>query len=121
MIQRIQSVYLLLVFCLMVIQTVIPFSDTWTVSLIAGIISIFALITIFLYKKRKLQIMICNIILLLLVLVYVFYIFFDRQYLPLSEMKFTSLFPLISGIFIYLAVGRIKKDEKLVRSLDRLR
>ena len=121
MIQRIQSVYLFLVFCLMAITLFFTFSDSWTVSLGSGIVSVLALLTIFLYKKRKVQITISKIILLLLVLIYVLYIIFDRQYLAISEMKISCIFPLISGILIYLAIGKIKKDEKLVRSLDRLR
>ena len=33
----------------------------------------------------------------------------------------TALFPLIGAIIVYLAERRIKKDEDLVRSLDRIR
>jgi len=125
MIQRIQTVYLLFVFCLMVILLFIPFSFSWMIGLDAGIIAVLAAIVIFLYKKRNLQIKIGYVMLMLLVLMYALYFLFDRQYLPFTEflrhVRFTFIFPFIAGVLIYLAIRGIRKDEKLVRSLDRLR
>ena len=125
MIQRIQTVYLLLTFCLMAILVYFPFSSSPTMLISAGVIALLAFITIFLYKKRKLQIKICYLILLLLVVLYVLDYISGRQYLPLTELfrtiRYTFVFPLVAGIFVYLAIRSIKKDEKLVRSLDRLR
>jgi len=121
MIQRIQSVYLFFVFCLMAALVFFPFSSLWAVSLDAGIVAVLSLITIFLYKKRNLQIKISYLLLLLLVLIYVLYIILDLQSLSLSEIGYTFAFPFISFILTYLAIGGIRKDEKLVRSLDRLR
>jgi glucose-6-phosphate-specific signal transduction histidine kinase len=90
-----------------------------------AITALLALFNIFLYKKRKLQIRLCYALLLLPVLLYVIYFIFDRQFLPLSEFfqqtPLTFVFPFIAVILIYLAIRGIKKDEKLVRSLDRLR
>ena len=121
MIQRIQTVYLFFVFCLMAIIIFVPFSSSWTVSLDAGIVAVLSLITIFIYKKRKLQIKISYTMILLLVLAYVLYFILNLKSLSFSGIQYTFVFPLISVIFIYLAIKGIKKDEKLIRSLDRLR
>jgi len=121
MIQRIQTVYLFLVFCLMVTLAFIPFSFSWMISLDAGIVAGLAIITIFLYKKRNLQIKISYIMLLLLVLAYILYFITNQQLLVFSEIKYTFIFPFIAAIFICLAIRGIKKDEKRVRSLDRIR
>jgi len=124
MIQRIQTVYLFFVFCLMATLVFLPFSYSWMVAAGAGIVAILALIAISLYKNRKLQIKICYLILLLLLLIYALYFIFDRR-LPFPEVfrltRYTFVFPFISGVLVYLAIRGIKKDEKLVRSLDRLR
>jgi len=124
MIQRIQTVYLLFVFCLMATIVFYPFSTFWMTSGVAVLVAIVAVITIFLYKKRNLQIRYCYVMLLLLISIY----FFDganRQYLPLTEffqhIRFTFVFPFIAIILVLLSLIGIKKDEKLVRSLDRLR
>ena len=125
MIQRIQSVYLFFVFCLMAVLVFIPFSSSWTVSLVAGIVAVVAVITVFLYKKRGLQIKMGYLLLLLLVLTYAFYYIFDRHYVPIADLlqqiRFTFVFPFVAFVLVYLAIRGIKKDEKLVRSLDRLR
>jgi len=125
MIQRIQTVYLFLVFCLMAVLMFIPFSSSWTVSLVAGIVAVVAVITVFLYKKRGLQIKMGYLLLLLLVLTYAFYYIFDRHYVPIADLfrqiRFTFVFPFVAFVLVYLAIRGIKKDEKLVRSLDRLR
>jgi len=131
MIQRIQSVYLFLVFCLMAVLVFYPFS-TMTAAFNGGFyfgyfsaIAIFALITIFLYKNRNMQIKLCYGIVAAMVFIYAFYFIFDPQSLPLTEFfqhtRFTFVFPLIAIIFLFLAIRGIRKDEKLVRSLDRLR
>jgi len=125
MIQRIQTVYLLLSFCLMAILVLMPFSSLWMIVIDAGAVAVLAAIVIFLYKKRDLQVKISYAMLLLLVLMYALYFIFDWHYLSFTELfrhvRFTFLFPFIAFILVYLAIRGIKKDEKLVRSLDRLR
>jgi len=131
MIQRIQTVYLLFVFCLTVTILFVPFSST-TIAFNAGfykgyfsVVALLTIFTVFLYKNRKLQIKLCYAILLSLILIYAFYFIFDRQNLPFADffryVRFTFIFPFIAAVFSYLAIRGIKKDEKLVRSLDRLR
>ena len=130
MIQRIQTVYLFFVFCLTAILAVIPFSslDAFSDGFFIGfssVIALMAIVTIFLYKNRKMQIRLCYGMLVAFVLFYIFYFIFNRQSFPLTELfghlRYTFVFPFISIILVYLAIRGIRKDEKLVRSLDRLR
>ena len=121
MIQRIQTVYLFFVFCLMAALVFIPFSPSWTISLDAGIVAVLSIITIFLYKKRSLQIISSYIMLLLLALAYILHFIDNQQPFVFSETGYTFIFPFIAAIFIYLAMRGIRNDDKLVRSLDRLR
>jgi hypothetical protein len=82
-------------------------------------IAILALIAIFMYKKRLLQIKICYGIMVLLILTGGLYLLFLMTvcFAPAIAM----LFPWIALILDFMAIHRIKKDEKLVRSLDRIR
>lgn len=83
-----------------------------------------SLITIFLHKNRKLQFVLgrLNIILnfiLLGVLVYQSQILSGGAAAP--EKGIGMLIPIISIVFIALANKAIKRDEDLVKSVDRLR
>jgi len=137
MIQRIQSVYLFLVFCLMAAVVFFPiavssslsttlndFKEGFNTGLALGV-AIMAIITVFLYKNRKRQIGICYALLITEILIYVLYFIFERDYLSLANFyqhaRFTFVFPFIAIILLFLAIRSIRKDEKLVRSLDRLR
>jgi len=131
MIQRIQTVYLLFAFCLMAVLVFIPFSATassFMISFYTGYFAIaafLALVTVFLFKKRRKQIKMAYALLLVQVFAYLFFFIFDRQNRSFTELfqqvSYTFIFPFVAFIFIYLAVRGIRKDEKLVRSLDRLR
>jgi len=87
---------------------------------------ILALITIFLYKRRKIQFLLVNINVLVNVLVvalvFLLYsrIFENRLHIP-STYEFGMYIPLISLVFLVLASRAIRKDEALVKSSDRLR
>jgi len=130
MIQRIQTVYLLFVFCLTAMLVFIPFSalnsstDGFFVGFNAAI-AIGAIVAIFLYKNRRMQLRLCYAMLAGFVVIYLFYFIFNMQNFSFAELfghvRYTVVFPFISIILVYLAIRGIKKDEKLVRSLDRLR
>jgi len=87
---------------------------------------VMALITIFLYKKRRNQFQLVNINVLLNVvivaLVFLLYsrIFENRLQIP-SNYQFGMYIPLISLVFLVLASRSIRKDEAMVKSSDRLR
>jgi lipid-A-disaccharide synthase-like uncharacterized protein len=93
-----------------------------------GLSGVLALITICLYKNRKLQVRLCTGIILLQVIGYIaLFAFFGRMFrngLQVESMAVNLLplsFPLFAIICTLLARKAIKRDEKLVRSLDRLR
>ena len=154
MIQRIQSIYLLLVAILSAAMFFLPISyvatsanvfslsclgftaappfnglhvSTWTFALIGALIPIVALATIFLYKKRKLQIRLAIVNFLLMDVFYLLMIclmFLADKRLGLPSRwgyNLVACLPAICMILTFLAIKGIQKDEKLVRSLDRLR
>jgi hypothetical protein len=100
---------------------------TWGVVAFAALSAISAFVNIFLYRKRKLQIKLGLLTALLIVLHYITAAVYINTFLAkLSDeyvihMQLGIIFPVIALIFDLLAVLRIKKDEKLVRSLDRIR
>lgn len=88
-----------------------------------------SLITIFQFKKRNLQVTLCNLNLVLL-FVGMGLVFFYGGNLPEKPIdanvanivySFGGLIPLFSFAMVFLAKWSINKDEKLVRSADRLR
>ena len=134
MIQRIQTVYLLLTACLMLFILFVPVSDTLFDSsrkifyiFFSALASFMSLYAISLYKNRKKQIKYCWMVMGWLSLFYAM-VFLSTLSFPLNlsylqdyDFRYTIFFPLIAMLFTYLAIRGIKKDEKLVRSTDRLR
>lgn len=150
MIQRIQSVYLLLTTLMSFLflkSGFIAFSDessaviNFTMTGISGvsgtlmrvipitlllfIIPVLSLITIFLFKTRRLQLILCKLLLTLvsvfiIMLVYYSYTVISRynaELIPGIRMAV----PVIQLILVILAYRGIKKDDNLVKSYDRLR
>ena len=136
MIQRIQSLYLIVAILLNgVLSFYLPL---WTTSdnveiyalsqpvalslfLISVLISI---ITLFSFKRRKRQFILgrINIILnFVLVGVFAYWTLSLPGEMDISEKGIGMLLPIISIVFIALANKAIKKDEDLVKSVDRLR
>lgn len=82
-------------------------------------------VSIFLYKRRLLQIRLCGLNLGLLLGVSVMIFFFGKM--AASELNAELSFnwplvaPLVSMVLVFLAIRAIGKDEALVRSLDRIR
>lgn len=136
MIQRIQSLYLLMAILLNgVLSFYLPL---WVTSENIEIyalsqpvaISLFSLsvlisfITLFSFKKRKRQFVLgrINIILnFVLVGVFAYWALSLPGEMDISEKGIGMLLPIISIVFIALANKAIKKDEDLVKSVDRLR
>ena len=124
MLQRIQTVYLLIIVALTVATLFLPLAVLQQA--LTAIIAIIALVTIFLYKKRILQIRLCVFNALLILGFYGFFAFLiyslkgDMEGASVS-VKIALSFPLVNLILDYLAIRNIGADEALVRSLDRLR
>ncbi|MCK5170207.1 MAG: DUF4293 domain-containing protein, partial [Bacteroidales bacterium] len=82
-------------------------------------------ISIFLYKKRIIQMRInsFNIILMIgyLGLNYYYIQNFSKQLDGVVSYEITTIFPFVAAILTYLAIRAIGKDEALIRSMDRIR
>lgn len=83
------------------------------------------LTTIFLYKNRIIQMRFCiyNIILPIILTIYFIYVLLSikKNLNAAIYYQIGIIFPIISTILTIMAFRAIKKDEKLVKSYDRLR
>lgn len=165
MIQRIQTVYLALVFIFssvglfstigewMVADSVVAHfssftfgadgaykaldsaSGPWGLGILLVMVMFLSLISIMLFRKRMRQLRLTILSTILLVGYLATYAFIVYQYglkiedavqaapdlAPVFHLPFMALFPVISIILNCLAIHGIRKDEALVRSLDRIR
>ena len=123
MIQRKQSVFLLLAAILGVLIIVnYPMWHLFLLSLVASSLSIF---TIFKFKRRLLQARLCVLSTVLFLLWYPAVLLVNKFMMP-SGLQFDVLnvwgaLPLISAILCILARKGIMDDERLVRAADRIR
>ena len=89
-----------------------------------GIVLLLATAAVFLFRKRALQVRISslNMLLVSILIVSDFY-FSDRPATVDADLKFDagSYLLLLSLVFLWMAIRFIRKDERLVRSADRLR
>lgn len=92
-----------------------------------GIISLLAFIAIFLFKNRKLQMMLAAFNYIFILILYILMIYYGVKYSSqISQDKDLGIaiglfFPLFLPIFTFMALRRINYDEALVRSTNRLR
>ena len=86
---------------------------------------VMTLIIVFCYKKRKLQLKLCrlnNLLILLFYAVCVYFLYVQQMIETLiNSLQIGIILPLIALIFNLLAIRFIKKDEALIKSLNRLR
>lgn len=136
MIQRIQSVYLLLAAivagALPFVVSIFTLASGEVVSavddmmfLIPFIVSaVLAVVAIFLFKNRQLQTVVSrlNIILNFILLgVFVYQLLMMSGEAAVSEKGIGMFLPILSIVLLVLANRAIRKDEQLVKSADRLR
>ena len=146
MIQRIQSIFLLLSSGALLSLFAIPFAtseqtdqalfadkvydvfDNPILMILVGLAGLIGLVNIFLFKKRPVQIKLDYLIITLSILLLVFTVFFvfqsgslDSSSIEINENYFGLSMPVLAIIFAVLANRFITKDHKLVKSMDRLR
>ncbi|MDB9779761.1 DUF4293 domain-containing protein [Flavobacteriaceae bacterium] len=131
MLQRIQSLYILGFISITLLYSLrfpIPFEVNtntlqWILSYTPYLIAILAFVSLFLFSKRKVQIRLNTIILLGSIGYEVFSVIqVFEQFETLKELILIHCaLVFLSWIFILLANRYIKKDEALIRSVDRLR
>ena len=153
MIQRIQTLYLVITVALLILIGFFPYAEvlvgngiiysfktygiylteqnnelisaTYPLFILIIITILLILTAIFLFKKRLLQLRLCLISIILQFGIYglgFFYLYkLSSEYDTTMHFAFPIIIPVISAILIFLAMRSIKKDELLIRSLDRLR
>jgi hypothetical protein len=131
MLQRIQSLYTLGFISITLLYSLrfpIPFEVNtntlqWILSYTPYLVAILAFVSLFLFSKRKVQIRLNTFILLSSIGYEVFSIIQAfEQFETLKELILIHCaLVFLSWIFILLANRYIKKDEALIRSVDRLR
>ncbi len=136
MLQRIQTIYLILaagvsaglIFVFPLWETkegfiVYAFEEVLYLSLFLGS-AILSLIAIFMFKKRKLQFVLGRLNIILNFFLLGFFVYQSLNVsgeTTVSEKGIGMFLPIISIVFLALANKAIKKDEDLVKSVDRLR
>ena len=137
MLQRVQTLYLILV---LVLMAVLPYIfPLWTLKsgkefyfmeniiyvILFGLGSTLTIISIISFKKRQLQFVLgrLNIILNLILLgLFVYHsLNVSGEINSVSEKGIGMFIPVFSIVMLVLANKAIKKDEDLVKSVDRLR
>ena len=136
MIQRIQSIWLLLAaVCSFLTFRVSffyglktgatinePLNATTDILLIicAAATGLGSFIAIFLYKDRKVQLRVTIIALIISLVSLVLYFVHARQYVD-GRISLASIVSFVIPVFLFFAARGIWKDQKLIKSLDRLR
>ncbi|MCM1371820.1 MAG: DUF4293 domain-containing protein [Bacteroides sp.] len=128
MLQRIQTVYLIM--CVILTLVCMYFectaeSHSWALTAIMGFTGVLELLDIFLFRQRALQMRVCTFCIILLVGWYAVLVAF--AYIQCDGLVGTcrprlwAAIPAVNIILLYLAFRGILHDEMLVKSLDRLR
>ncbi len=150
MLQRVQTLFLTLASAAMLIASVAPLAtfyfnsnkvvfeamgiyldgtlndSTWGLFVIGIISSILALIIVFLYKQRILQIRLSIFNIILMVGFYLYFGFIIYKLYSVENLQFYKvgvggIMPIIAIILTILAIRKIGADEALVQSFNRLR
>ena len=150
MLQRIQTVYLLLASICMVVSLltnlavftvggeIVNFEamgfyqneeiifSTWGLFIIGNISAVLSVLIVFIYKKRMLQIRLAGMNLFLMLGYYGLIAFYILKRNPDVGSIFQSvgigmITPFIAIVLTYLAIRKIGADEALIRSLNRIR
>ena len=90
------------------------------ITILSVAVGVIALITIFLYNDRKRQMLISVVNLVLSLGVIVLYYLQTKNFVD-GAYSITSLLTLIIPVLIIMAIIGIRKDEKLIKSVGRLR
>ncbi len=136
MIQRIQSVWLLLASVCVFLSMKFPFyyigahpdlpSDQFNATtnifllILTAILGTLCLFTIFIFKQRKLQLWLTILAIVMSVCNILLYFNYKKSYAG-GGLALTSVFVFAVPLFLFFAVKGIYRDQKLVKSLDRLR
>lgn len=102
------------------VRTVVDAGSTFFLLILTGGSLILSTIIIFLFKNRKQQMWLCVLGVLISGLLIILYIMqMNKLIKPVPAL--TAVLPVIMLIGYFMAFRGIRKDEKLVKSLDKLR
>ena len=129
MLQRIQTVWIFLallgaVFLFVTGQDFSLFGPVPFISVACVVLVLFGFISILSYKERKRQIQLNNISMIinaLLLGLLAYWLLTLSGGIDFPEKGIEPVFPLLSIICLLIANVYIRKDERLVKSVDRLR
>lgn len=142
MLQRIQSIWLLLAAVFAAITFRFPFftgnlidpstgvaahaelnaTSTIWLSILTVLAGAIAFVTIFLFDNRKLQLKLCYLGIFLTVVLLVMYFLETAKFVAgTGTFALSCIFPFAILGFYILAARGIWKDERLIKSMDRLR
>ena len=107
---------------------------TWPLVVLTVLMTLAPIVTMFLYKKRELQVRLCRLTMLVTIifigLVFLYYesdlqeviaaVEGDQYQLDVAYF-IGMVFPLVNLVLYILAIRGIKKDIELLKSVDRLR
>jgi len=137
MIQRIQTIYLLLTF--LVTGVLLFFVPLWTTNnekpfyfmqdqfytILLGLSTMLTIISIISYKKRQNQFVMGRLNILLNLILLGLFVYrslnLSGEAATVSEKGIGMFLPIVAIVLLVLANKAIKKDEDLVKSVDRLR
>lgn len=140
MIQRVQTLYLLLAAALVACALLLPVAhffgegeevvlravEWWPLTVLLGLAAALLLVNIFTFKRRWLQLRLCfsGAVLTLgsqgFIIWYVLKIAADPAVVS-WKMALPAVFPLVAFVLVVLAIRGVVNDDRLVKSLDRLR
>ncbi len=138
MIQRQQTIWLLLALVAALLSFMFPFvvgeelqknlpsrkvvdaGSNFFLLILTGASLILSTIIIFLFKNRRQQILLCLLGMLLSALIIFLYILQINK-LVKPTLALSCVFPFIVLVSYFMAYRNIRKDEKLIKTLDKLR
>lgn len=129
MLQRIQTVWIFLavlgaVFLNITAQDFDVLGAYFTINVSTVILILFGVLSIFSFKNRKRQILLNNISIIinaLLIGLLAYWLLNLSGGISIPEKGIEPVFPFLSIVCLLLANMYIRKDERLVKSVDRLR
>lgn len=119
MIQRKQTVFLLLAFVLAIVCLFVQAINLQSACLLLS--ALISCVTIFMYKRRNLQSLMCVVNMLLLLVWYLLLAAIPSKEDVVVQLEWPVVLPAVCIILLFMARKGIIGDEKLVRSLDRIR
>ena len=130
--QRIQTIYLAIAALLSGVSLApLPYNTSGTQTLemndyivlivLCALVAAASLVTIVLFKNRTLQLNLCRLILALLAVIEVSAAYFAYAAVGADMPQVGSFFPVLAFMATLLAIRGIRADERLIRSMDRLR